>query len=373
MPHPHPLPAPRAFFPFVDVLRAVAVTLVLVYHLIVQLHWDAFPSAGVMNLFHIGWVGVELFFVISGFVITLSCVRNVEVHGARYRRPFMASRLWRIVPLYVLTSWCHLVLVAPEWLAGPARPLWTNLLLHASFLHNLSPTYAGALNGPAWSIGVEMQFYLFMALAYRWLPVRRPMWLAAGAIALGLLWRAAMAYSYSPASDLHVLMSRTQQFPGTLDAFGLGCMLALISQNAGHWAHRFTRPGWGNFALLAGLALALSTASWQVFWPRAGYWMHPGMVVGFRLLLALTFVAWLWAAITLPPVPTLTTLLRPVSYIGKISYGIYLWHMLVIVSLIRGGGGGISTAVWAVALTLAISAASWHFLEQPLMRQRRPQ
>lgn len=363
--------APSRFFPFVDILRGCAVTLVLVYHLILMLNWRDFPAGGLVNVFRIGWVGVELFFVISGFVITLSCLRNMQAHGSAYRRPFMESRLVRIVPLYVLTSWCHLVLVAPEWFAGPPSALWTNVLLHAVFLHNLSPTYAGALNGPAWSIGVEMQFYVFMALAFAWLPIRRPLLVAALGIGISLTWRTAALYSVDPQLDqLVVLISRTQQLPGTLDAFGLGCMLALIAQNPDHWANRFTQPSWRHFTVSLGVAMVLSTISWHVFWPRAGVWQFPAMVIGFRLLLAVTFLCWLWAAITLPPRRQLITWLKPASYLGKISYGIYLWHLLVVVSLIRAGVAPAGkAALWAVVLTLLIAAFTWHFLEHPIMKR----
>ena len=362
----------RGFFPFVDVLRAAAVVMVLVYHLIELFKWANFPTSGLLLGFRAGWVGVELFFVISGFVITLSCARNIEAYGARgYRSPFMGSRLARIVPLYALTSWCYIALVDPAWFAGPRQLLWTNILLHASFLHNLSPIYAGALNGPAWSIGVEMQFYVFMALVFAWLPTRRPVLLAALAVLAGVLWRTLMLFSFDPALDIQVLINRTQQLPGTFDAFGLGCMLALIARTPNHWAHHLTLASWRNFAVSASAALVLSTISWHIFWPRATYWNFPAMVIGFRVLLGLTFLCWLWAAITLPAVPRLLALLRPVNYIGKISYGIYLWHMLVIVSLVRAGLGSqpSKAALWAAALTLVISMFTWHYFEHPIMKR----
>ena len=140
---------PRSHFPHLDALRAVAVILVLVYHLIVVLQWTTFPTSGIFDLFRIGWVGVELFFTLSGFVITLSCLRNIQTSGPGYRRPFMISRLARIVPLYLLTSWCQLVLVEPQLFKAPGSIFWTNLLTHLFFVHNLTPQYAGALNGPA--------------------------------------------------------------------------------------------------------------------------------------------------------------------------------------------------------------------------------
>jgi peptidoglycan/LPS O-acetylase OafA/YrhL len=367
----------KTFFPFVDVLRAIAVTLVLGFHLIAGLQWNSFPSSGLLVIFHHGGIGVDLFFVISGFVISLSCARNVQEHGREnYRRPFFASRLARIVPLYALTSWCFLVLVEPGQFFGPSKQLLKNILLHATFLHSLSPRYAGTLNGPTWTIGVEMQFYVFMALVWVWLPVRRPALVALTGVVVALAWRAVAVLSFDYGTDIQRLVLRVAQVPGMLDEFALGCVLAIIVQNPAHPAHRFTTPSWRNFAIAAVPVCVLSAAAWQIFFfalTRIGYWNSLVMVTLFHLLQALTFSCWLWAAIVLPVTPQLTALLKPATYIGKISYGIYLWHMLVIMSLVRAGvAAGLpawKTALLITVLTVIISAFTWHYFEHPIMKR----
>jgi len=366
-------PARKLYFPYVDLARAAAVTLVLVYHLIVILGWTTFPSSGILDIFRIGWLGVDLFFVISGFVISLSLGRNIDDFGRDgYMKPYFMNRLARIVPLYFLTSWCHIVLVEPQWFANPPHQLWANILSHVFFVHNLSPSYSGALNGPAWSIGVEMQFYVFMALAFRWLPVRRPFLVCFAFTAVALAWRAGVWYTFNPALDISIMVSRGQQFPGVLDAFGLGCALALIVRDRQHWFHKYVQAGWKNSALWFALAMVLGTVSWKIFWMHAAYWYFPWMVIFFRSLLALTLVSWICFFAALPECRRFVQVLSPLAYIGKISYGIYLWHMLVILSVMKIGiADPAQAAALIILLTLVIASFTWHFFEQPLIRKYR--
>jgi peptidoglycan/LPS O-acetylase OafA/YrhL len=173
--------------------------------------------------------------------------------------------------LYLLTSWCFLVLVEPQLFSSPARQLWANVLSHAFFVHNLSPVYAGALNGPAWSIGVEMQFYIFMALVFKWLPVRRPILVCFTFIAAALAWRTGMWYTFDQGLDISILISRCQQFPAVLDAFGLGCALALIVRNQQYWLHRYLQTNWKNSIMWLAIAILFSVVSWKILWLYTEY------------------------------------------------------------------------------------------------------
>ena len=367
--------APQArkfYFPYIDLARAAAVTLVLVYHLIVKLDWASFPSSWGLGVFAVGWMGVDLFFVISGFVISLSLCRNMEDFGrGGYMQPYFKNRLARIVPLYFLTSWCFLALVEPQWFGHAAGQLGANVLSHVFFVHNLSPAYAGALNGPAWTIGIEMQFYVFMALVFRWLPVHRPFAVCLAFTAVALVWRALAWHTFDPALDISVLFFRThQQFPGVLDAFGMGCALALVVRDRGHWLHKHLQAGGKNSAAWLAAALILSVASWQALLAHPDYWHSWGMVIFSKSLLALTFACWIGFLVALPGHRLLARAASPLAYIGKISYGIYLWHMLVILSVLKIGLAHPAQAAAVIALlTLAIASFTWHFFEQPLIRK----
>jgi peptidoglycan/LPS O-acetylase OafA/YrhL len=140
------------YFPNINLLRAFAALLVLVYHVIELGPWPDFPSSGPLLTFRAGWVGVDLFFVISGFVIGLSAIRLYRDGDSDYRRTFMRRRLARIVPLYLVTCVAFLILVQPAVLSLPWPKLLVQFASHLLFLHNLHPALHGAINGPNWSV-----------------------------------------------------------------------------------------------------------------------------------------------------------------------------------------------------------------------------
>jgi len=363
--------APRLYFPYIDAARAVAVTAVLLGHLAANLNWKSFLPPGIHNILSIGWMGVDLFFVISGFVISLSLIRVIENFGINhYKKPYFKNRLARIVPLYFLTSWCFIVLVQPELFNQPAGQLWANLLSHVFFVHHFSTATSGALNGPTWSIAIEMQFYIFIAIVIKWLPLRRPMLVCFWAILITLAWRFGAWLTFDPGLGVWDKIIRVDQLPGRLDAFGLGYAIALIAWNREHPLHRYLQPGGKNTLIWFALAMIISVITWKVAWTHADYWEIAGMVIFFRTLLVTAFAAWVCFFIALWKSRRLTRILFPVLYLGRISYGVYLWHMLVILSILKTG---ITHSLWAGALismlVLVISSFTWHFFEQPLIRK----
>ena len=156
-------------FPLIDVLRAVAVLLVLVYHVVALGQWSMFAEPVWCLPFRQGWIGVDLFLVISGFVITLSAAREYERNHQAFRSQFMLRRLRRLVPLYLLTCVSFVFLVRPEILMLPAAQLILQAVSHALFLQNLSHLTHGMINGVTWSLALEMQFYLALILCIGWL------------------------------------------------------------------------------------------------------------------------------------------------------------------------------------------------------------
>jgi len=264
--------APRLYFPYIDAARAVAVTAVLFCHLAAELKWKAFLPPKVYNILSIGWMGVDLFFVISGFVISLSLIRAIENFGINhYKKPYFKNRLARIVPLYFLTSWCFLVLVQPEWFNKPAGELWANILSHAFFVHHFSAVTTGALNGPTWTIAIEMQFYIFLAIVIKWLPLRRPVLVCFLAILMTLAWRTGAWLTFEPGLDVVRKIVRIDQLPGRLDAFGLGYAIALIAWNREHPLHRYLQPGGKNTLIWFALAMIIGVINWKVVCTPADY------------------------------------------------------------------------------------------------------
>ena len=150
------------YFDTIDILRGFAAISVVVYHVIEHFQWNNFPATWPWLWFRVGWMGVDLFFVISGFVIGLSAFSEIDKRGEHAFRPgFFRRRLARIVPLHYLTMLVFIAFISPHLLF---QHLFLNLGSHLLFLHNLVPQLHGASNGSNWSLATEMQFYVLMLL-----------------------------------------------------------------------------------------------------------------------------------------------------------------------------------------------------------------
>jgi peptidoglycan/LPS O-acetylase OafA/YrhL len=351
-------------FPLVDLVRAFAALTVLVYHLIAHWEWSDFPTDGPLAWFRGGWMAVDLFFVISGFVVGLSAFARVETQGAAFRGEFLRGRLARIVPLHYLTLVAYVVLVEPA-LRGQGD-FWANLLAHLAFVHNLFLPFYGSMNGPNWSLGAEMQFYLLVAFAAPWLLRARAWHIALLFIGVAWAWRWGAWATMLP-GPLDAAYYAQTQLPGMLDEFAVGLLLA-----------RFVRASAGQ-ALLArltcdarlrhALAAVAALCWWGLFtlYQSFDYWEVPLMAVFFRTGLACG-AALVLVVLCGWPMPKARAFTAVPLYLGKISYGIYLWHLPVLFLLGRHTELEPLVALGiAVPATIGIAALTWHLFEKPLL------
>ena len=353
-------------FPLVDLVRVSAALTVLVYHLIAHWEWESFPVTGPLAWFRGGWMAVDVFFVISGFVIGLSAFSRLDAQGRGFRRDFLRARLARIVPLHYVTLAAFVLLVQPA--LRSEADFWANLGTHLLFVHNLFFAYYGAINGPNWSLGTEMQFYLLVALAAPLLRTVRWWQLALPALAVAWAWRWGSWWLLHEGPADRPYMAQTQ-LPGMLDAFAIGLLLA-----------RFVRSPRGRRSLeslsagpalrRAGLA-AVAVAWWAVLRLHQSfdYWEEPAMAVFFRTALGCCTAALLVLLCGWPIAPA-HPLARIAGWLGKVSYGIYLWHLPVLFLLGEHTRlePGVALAI-AVPATLALAALTWHLVEQPALRR----
>lgn len=348
----------------------MAALLVLAYHVIEIGKWSSFPVSGPLLAARIGWVGVDLFFVISGFVIGLSALQGHASDGAAFRGAFIRRRIARIVPLYALTALLFLLLVDPSLLALPLRIVAIHVGSHALFVHNMHPATHGSINGPNWSVALEMQFYASILLLTPWLARSRPLVVLPALVAVAWGWRALVAWIVGPgAANVHVLHVYSSQLPGTIDGFAFGLALAMAVAGTGQRApSRFLAASWRNCAMWGAAFIVLCTVTMTIFWPRASYWEQFAMIAFWRTLLAATFGCLVAVAITLPAQRTIV--LRPLRYLGEISYGIYLWHLPVLLTMVAiPGMSGHRLLLHVLAGTIALAAFSWHFYERPFIRR----
>lgn len=354
-------------FPWLDGLRLLAALSVLCFHLM-MVGGVQFPQGYPWWPLHMGMYGVDVFFVISGVVVTLALTRQRAASPDAYRRTFLIQRVVRILPLLVVTMAVDILLNHPRFWEGP-QP-WLTLLAHLTFVHNLFPSTHGAINGPSWTLGLEMQFYLLLAaLASVWW-WRRGAWVALlAALAIAVFWRLA-CLSYAQQLPPEIAGQRSfqlaTQLPGVLDGFAGGVMLALI-----HLRFRGAFRQGPRWLLLLGCALACWILLIELTLAHvADYWLHQVSVVWAHLLTTLAATLTAAACMQMPmPVRGRAVL----DWCGRLTYGVYLWHMPVLVCAVRIGPD-LAPALRALVVAAVIAVLAplgWRLIEQPALRWGR--
>lgn len=307
------------------------------------------------------WSGVDLFFVLSGFLIGGILLDARE--SANYFRVFYRRRLFRIFPLYF--AFMAVAFLAAHF-AGPTQSMlqpaiaWPACMTFCqNFWIAFHNDMAAAIN-PTWSLAVEEQFYLVIpAVIYFVRPARRLIWVLAGGIALAPLIRLAI-FLVNPrlTTAIRVLL------PCRMDTLLLGAAAAYFLRQPGAWefvrAHR--RRLWTAIELLTGVC--------ALFLIRASMTDPLTMLVGYDCL-ALLYVCILVASLV---DEGLAGVLRAkwLMGLGGIAYGVYLIHQLVfgaVFALLRGypNSGPISTVI-ALVLTIVLANISWEWFEKPFVR-----
>jgi len=333
-------------------LRAVAVAAVIAFHLF------GWPSGG--------YLGVDAFFVVSGFVITGVLVRERERTGRISLRAFWVRRARRILPLALLVI-AAVVAIAPwAWAGAKVASIHTDALWAMLFAANWhyaarADTYfdAGSVPSPLlhyWSLGVEEQFYVVwpllvvLAVAVAGGARRHRVAIATLAVAVGaasLVWAVASTSS-DPTTAYFSTLTRAWEL-------ALGAALATVPRYAVRLAPAArTALSWAGLATVV-TAYLLVTPETGVPWPAA-----LGVAVGTALVL----VAGIGA-----PAPGAVLLTNPVSgYLGDISYGLYLWHFpLVVLAPVVLAATGAGSAAVVITGTLVLAVISHHLVERPVL------
>lgn len=134
-------------FPNINILRAAAALGVVVYHVIEFTNWNSFPVQGPLVAFRVGWLGVHLFLVISGFVIAFSALSAYRKTPIEFAKTYWRHRLARIVPLYFLTLILWMLVFWPQFAGMGAGEIARQVLSHMTFTHNLSSSTHSTIDG----------------------------------------------------------------------------------------------------------------------------------------------------------------------------------------------------------------------------------
>ena len=332
-----------------DAVRGVAILLVIIHNTD-----GKYPLPLLQAMADSGWMGVDLFFVLSGFLIT-KILLDTRNSGA-YFKNFYARRCLRIWPLYYSLLFVIFVLVpllrpSESTVIFQARssPWWSYPLFLQNFL---VPRSSGALGplGVTWSLAVEEQFYLLWPWAVRYCSSGQLRRIAVGVICLSPLLR---LYLSLHGVDIY------SNFFCRLDGLMAGGLLALVVRADNFRGSRFTRLAW------VSLLLASPLAVWADV-PGSRWIVHSLAVVAAA---SLVYVALFSSAKWLQRVMTN----RALVYTGTISYGLYLLHKIPFDAakyLHISGAPFLETPV-IVAVTLAIATLSWNLLEKPFLSLKR--
>jgi peptidoglycan/LPS O-acetylase OafA/YrhL len=346
----------------VDVLRAIAALSVLVYHVIYLGPWPDFPR-GLGSWFHHGWIGVDLFLLISGYATSRVLLRANNDHGAGAAKSYWLVRATRIFPLYWFSSFIFLLLIDNTAINGPDKIF--QILTHVFLLHGWFPSAASSINGVTWTLTLELMLY---ALGF-WLLWRRRQNLLITGVGLFLgawLYRAAVHY-YLPANlQVHYL---TLPF-GACDGFFLGLSIAVIENRGSSWLKNSTWIGRASVLIFSLAWLFALMSILETYHDE--YWRTWFFPIFFRSALASAFAFLLFAVLRyehtqFDKTPKLW-IWRALSKLGLWSYGIYLWHPMVIQLLRSEISHPLALLISVLGLTTLAGCLSYYCLELPMLR-----
>jgi peptidoglycan/LPS O-acetylase OafA/YrhL len=396
---------------YVDGLRALAVLSVMALHA-----WGvaAHPNVRVFGhglgflIARGGW-GVELFFVLSGFLLARPWfVAEVRGRSAPSLRYYAGRRVRRIVPAYFVSIGVLLALFVPSGYLDPrsveGRLGIVNLGAHLTFVHHLLPVTASdfnGLNGVYWTLTMEVLFYLALPMVIRlFLGTRRAMMTTVAALLISSLWVYLSMRSFGrlvhgmvgsvqgptsgtmavPATEDYMRALLIVQFPSWLFTFALGIVLArvVVRRRACVLRSPLLSPGVAACILpAAAVGLVLFARTYRNVRPIGGGAPVAPYILDRvipSLLIAAAIYGWTfgpaWARRSLES--------RAMRFLGQISYGAYLYHVMIMVgltyftSLTDRSQLTQFVLLYAVglALTMVVASASWYLVERPLLSRR---
>lgn len=333
--------------PSLDGLRAVSIIVVTLAHAIVAV--EAAVPASWNGIRRYGSTGVDVFFVISGFLITHLLLKELGRSGTISLKDFYIRRTFRIMPAYYASLGVAALLVA----CGGVRVEPNVWLPATTFTFNLVPGLSGRLIGQIWSLCVEEHFYLLWPAALLFVGRRRgPMILLAFIIAAVPL-RFIIWTKYQNFIDIDYFTFTR------IDTIAVGCLLAFIAHDPRCWSFLRRIEGRGDWLALAGVAMLL--VSKEVLGMSGKY------ILGPRALIESGSIALILLAMVSDPRSLLGRLLncRPMVAIGVLSYSLYLGQMFSSIS--KSPGWPLGWA-WNVPLVFAYALASYYLIERPFLR-----
>ena len=364
-------------------IRALAAVMVMLFHLFGL----AIPR---LLSFHLGdwqityhwlitcsWMGANVFFVLSGFLLAIPFVRSIEGVGSRVDiASYLVRRVRRVVPAY----WLQIVILVAVLFLTATLPGWQAIIVHFAFLQNFSQANASALNGVYWTLPTEFGYYLllplFAAFAASFTHHRRAAWrlLSVSLIVFAIVYRV-FAYSAVAEATVDKKFFALLQLPGLLDHFAIGMLLAWVYVR--HAATVSARQADG--MMLVGL-LGMVSMMALVDHEYLDYWNgHLLLFVGYTITAG--FIGMLVLGVAMAGPHSLSQALFANStmlYLGIVSYSVYLWHVPIqmwTMKLLDYFSVGGDRLWWLVGISIPLSilaaTLSYYLIERPFIARKR--
>ena len=375
-------PAGRTRLVYLDVLRFAAIMLVLGRHAHFTILPDTWGGPALSAWKHVGWIGVDLFFTLSGFLIGSLLFAEIRRHGSLDGWRFIKRRGWKIWPAYIayLGVTISLAFAAAARRGGISAGLdrmagyWPGFL-HVQNYWQIDPDRTGLNSTHLWSLAVEEHFYLLLPLCliamtatglWRIHPLRLTLALASTFFVACLAARIVTAAG-SDGFDKFALYTPTHI---RMDSLMAGVLLAAIVSYRRRSVEKLRR--FAPAMLTAGSAGLIAV---PLLLPRES---PLGSTLGYTALAAAAclLILWAWYRSTESDVPGRTV--RWMAAIGAYSYGIYLWHLPyarrvcdpIEKALANLPAGAVLYAVSFVAVSVAGGVVAYYLIERPCLRWR---
>lgn len=321
--------------PELDGLRAIAISSVFLY---------AAVNAPLL------WMGVDIFFVLSGFLITGILLERKNT-GKSYFRYFYSRRAKRILPPY----W--VLMIVSTLLFGTA---WTHQWYWYVFFFTNIPVAFKSISDPSlgvlWSLAVEEQFYLIWPLIILLVPsafLSRTVWCL---LLLAPVLRLIFTPYITTFDPIYHLM------PFRMDLLCAGALIAFAWRKDPERVRKHVLLG--KITLFASLAVLLFLSRYPWFRTSRNTILTNVFIYALTLLIAVGSLTW-----ALKGHGILSSILRlpPIRYLGRISYSMYLIHAAAIIIAKKWFANPLEVLVVSFTASFLYSAISWHFLEKPLL------
>ena len=334
--------------PQLDAVRGIAILIVIFHNSLAR-----YSSLPLQSLFSYGWMGVDLFFVLSGFLITGILVDTK--HSEAYFKNFYARRCLRIWPLYYSVLFFMFVVIPfvrpaiGSLVIVRSSPWWAFPFFLQNFFLHPSTNASGPL-GVTWSVAIEEQFYVVWAVVVRCCSDFQLRCIAITVICLSPLLRVYLS--------LHHVDLYSNVFC-RLDGLMAGGFLALIVRSNAFLPGRFLKAAW--LTLFIAVPLALVTEAFHARWITFSL----SAVASAAFIYLALFATQKWFRVALTN--------RWLMYTGTISYGLYLLHRipLDIAVLFHLDRHPILALLMGLAASYVMAILSWNLLEKPFLGLKR--